>query len=501
MSTISEIIIDTKPQAPISKELYMQFMEPLGLTDGSVEAAWNFERGEWREDFVSTLKELSPGCIRWGGIFSGYYRWKEGVGPRDSRVPMRNYMWDGWEQNQIGTDELATLCRMVGAEPLLAVNFLGDGRPEYGPKGAARAAGPDEAAEWVSYCNDPDDPLRRRHGRNDPYGVKLWQVGNETSYRSTGFSCDETISHTREFSARMKERDPSIEIIGWGDRDVRDEEFWAPRVIEEVGSEIDMIAMHLMQMKPQQANTVLNGREYMKDRDAAWQELSAIYETAKSKVDRMLGYIRDSGSNLSLAITEGHLSLKPHNTSPLLSEWLSALFHARIMNLYERNADRIRIATLADFCGTRWLVNALMIPVPWTKDHSCYLMPAGRVMSLFGANRGDTLVDVSGAPDELDISASQSGGTTYLHVCNTSLSDRYDVTLSVNGRELQSGTVHEIAPGDLGLAIDQDHPRVFDPSISKIDPTPSTSGRRSTSHQWSFPPASVSVVVLESASK
>ena len=42
------IVIDPEPRFALSPYLYMQFMEPLGTTDGSVEAAWDSLRDRWR---------------------------------------------------------------------------------------------------------------------------------------------------------------------------------------------------------------------------------------------------------------------------------------------------------------------------------------------------------------------------------------------------------------------------------------------------------------------
>src|SRR5580765_8134017 len=74
------IIIDPKPLFDISPHLYMQFMEPLGVTDPSVEAAWDYERDDWRKDFVETTRDLAPGMMGFGGLVSRYYQWREGVG-------------------------------------------------------------------------------------------------------------------------------------------------------------------------------------------------------------------------------------------------------------------------------------------------------------------------------------------------------------------------------------------------------------------------------------
>src|ERR1700726_2096937 len=101
----SSIMVDPHPLFELSPYLYMQFMEPLGATDGSVEAAWDHLRDQWREDVVEITRELGPTMMRWGGIFADFYRWREGVGLRDARPSMLNPLWGGIESNQVGTDE------------------------------------------------------------------------------------------------------------------------------------------------------------------------------------------------------------------------------------------------------------------------------------------------------------------------------------------------------------------------------------------------------------
>ncbi|WP_210327167.1 hypothetical protein [Methylocystis sp. H4A] len=83
----------------------MQFMEPLGATDSSVEACWDYDADDWREDFVDAVCDLAPGAIRFGGLFSRYYKWREGIGPPVKRPPMRNYVWGGWETRKDPYDD------------------------------------------------------------------------------------------------------------------------------------------------------------------------------------------------------------------------------------------------------------------------------------------------------------------------------------------------------------------------------------------------------------
>jgi alpha-L-arabinofuranosidase len=118
----------------------MQFMELLGTTDGSVEAAWDHLRDRWRPDVISATRDLAPTMLRWGGIFVDFYRWREGVGPRSQRPPMINFCWGGMESNQVGTAEFVDFARQAGAEPLVCVNFESDGRRSFISLAPKRAA-------------------------------------------------------------------------------------------------------------------------------------------------------------------------------------------------------------------------------------------------------------------------------------------------------------------------------------------------------------------------
>ena len=53
------VLVDPKPLFELSPYLYMQFMEPLGATDGSVEAAWDHLRDQWRDDVVEVTDRKS----------------------------------------------------------------------------------------------------------------------------------------------------------------------------------------------------------------------------------------------------------------------------------------------------------------------------------------------------------------------------------------------------------------------------------------------------------
>jgi alpha-L-arabinofuranosidase len=476
------IVIDPQPLFEFSPSFYMQFMEPLGTTDGSVEAAWDYEVDDWRKDFVDLTRMLAPDVIRYGGLLSRYYKWREGVGPASERPWMRNYEWGGKETNRVGTAELVDLCERVGAAPLYCVNFLGDGVRAYAstPEGD-RTGSAEEAAEWVSYCNDPSHALRRAHGHPRPYDVKLWQIGNETSYGDATFARDRAIESTVEFARAMRARDARIRLIGWGDSG------WAGELTRRAGEHIDYVAVHMMQQRPLRADTVLDSLAYQRAPERAWEEL---HEMLGARVERKLlaleAQLEAAGASHPIAITEGHLSLAPRNINPLLSEWLVGAYYARQLNLYARHGARVRMCTVADFNGTRWTTNAVLHEMP---RGASYLLPAGAVMQLFKGHQGAHGVAVRSAPGGLDVSASRSGDEVLLHVANLSYVDSVPADFVVEGMAVAGGEVHEIAPQDPRASASSRDMRVFAPRVIRLTADPAM--------VWHFPARSVSAVRLQ----
>lgn len=478
----NSVVIDPKPLFDISPYLYMQFMEPLGATDASVEASWSYDADDWRRDFVDTSKDLAPDVVRFGGLFSRYYKWREGVGPVEKRPWMRNYVWGGKETNRVGTHEFVDYCRRIQAEPLYCVNFRSDGFQHYAHKPEGNRTGEaQEAAEWVSYANDPDHAERKAHGHVQPYAIKLWQLGNETSYGKGGFTKEQSIAATIEFAKAMRARDAKLQLIGWGDSG------WAADLTRQAGEHIDFVAIHMMNQSPLRKETVLNGFEYQRAPERAWGELMELaHERVEKKLLALEAELDGAKSKHPIAITEGHLSLRPNNTNPLLTEWLTGVYHARAFNLYQRHGARVKMATAADFNGTRWTTNALLLQVPGGVS---YLLPAGAVMRLFKRHNGQQGVTVKSAPASLDIAASRTNNKIYLHVANMDYSRSTEAAFAIEGLAVTSGKVMEIAPENPRQEISHLNPDVFKPRETALP--------GGEIIRWRFPARSVSAVELE----
>jgi alpha-L-arabinofuranosidase len=348
------------------------------------------------------------------------------------------------------------------------VNFVSDGRLYFAKmKEGDRTADAAEAADWVGYCNDPEDALRKSHGVAQPYVVRFWQLGNETSYGPGGFTREQSIEQTIRFAQAMRQRDRSIKLLGWGDTaSGRDSEPWAGELVRRAGEHIDYVAFHMMQQTPIRKNSVLNSLRYQSAPQEAWEELmEMVGGRIEKKLLLMEQALDAAGSKHPLAITEGHLSLAPRNVNPILSEWLTGVYTARAMNLYQRHGDRVKIATAADFCGNRWTTNALILQVP---GGISYLLPAGAVMRLFRKHNGSQAVAVKSTAAGLDVAASRHGERVFLHVASMEYARAVEVRLAVEGMAIDSVRVHEIAPENPRQAITESEPEAFKPKEREV---------------------------------
>ena len=472
--------IKTEKKWRVSPYLAMQFMEPLGSTDSSVDAGWDYLREEWHEGLLETVRSLAPGMVRWGGCFASYYHWREGVGPMAERKPMLNLCWDGMYSNHVGTKEFVGFCRAVNAEPLIVFNMESDGRMKwaYPREGEDRFGTAEEAAAWVRYCNDPDDALRNRHDPSGSYNVRWWQIGNETSYDKNGYSLQQAADATARFAKAALDADPNLSLIAWGDSG------WAPAMCEAAGENISHIAFHC-HYNSALPDSPLYDTEYRRYPARTWEHLMSVPAILDSKIREMKEQVAPYGKRL--AMTEGHFSLRGRNRCDVLSSWMAGAAYARNFNVITRHSDVLDIATLADFFGNRWQVNAILIPTPY-RTGKPYLQPVGQIMRLFGKYTGEWYAEAECGPGA-DAAAGIRGDRVFLRVVNTSMDASLPLTVTLDGTAPAGGmTIHEIAPEDVTAEVTPQNAGILDPVTRQVD------GNRAV-----LPPAAVAVIEIPMA--
>lgn len=155
---------------------------------------------------IKLYKEAAFKMAKWpGGNFVSGYDWYDGIGDRDKRPPRPQVMWGNRiEPNDVGIHEFLAFCRLLDAEPYLAINSgFGDARL---------------AAEEVEYCNGSADTrlgkLRAENGHPEPFKIRLWCIGNEMygPWQWGHMALNQYWDKHNEIVAAMKKVDPSIKV-------------------------------------------------------------------------------------------------------------------------------------------------------------------------------------------------------------------------------------------------------------------------------------------------
>ncbi|MGN6627950.1 MAG: alpha-N-arabinofuranosidase, partial [Tepidisphaeraceae bacterium] len=207
------LILDTQfAVAELDPRVFGGFAEHLGrcVYEGMYDPGSPLADADgFRTDVIDAIRKLRMPVMRYpGGNFVSCYDWRDGIGPREKRPAKIDYAWQSVESNQFGTDEFMTWCKKVGTQPMMAVN-LG-------------TAGAQDAAALLEYCN-LDTPtywaeLRRKNGAKQPYGVKLWCLGNEMDgpWQAGHVPAREYGIRANAAGRMMKGLDPSIETVACG---------------------------------------------------------------------------------------------------------------------------------------------------------------------------------------------------------------------------------------------------------------------------------------------
>ncbi|KAF1930173.1 glycoside hydrolase family 51 protein [Didymella exigua CBS 183.55] len=199
--------------AKINENIYGGFTEHMGrCIYGGIYDPGNplSDENGFRKDVIEAFQELKVPVVRYpGGNFVATYDWRDGIGPRDQRPVRPELAWTGTETNEFGTDEFMKWCEVVGTEPYLCLNF-GTGTLT-------------EALGWLEYCNGDRNSyyanLRRKNGREKPYNVKYWALGNELwgPWQVEQMTKEDYAKKAWQWAKALKLLDPTITLILCGE--------------------------------------------------------------------------------------------------------------------------------------------------------------------------------------------------------------------------------------------------------------------------------------------
>lgn len=279
----------------------------------------------WDPDVIRFVKKSKITMLRFpGGNFVSGYHWKDGAGPVDKRPMSRNPAWGGDEPNHVGTDDWLAFCALTGCEPLICIN-AGNGTPE-------------EAAQWVEYCNGGSDTeygrLRAQNGHPLPYNVKYWEVGNELwgDWQIGHCNKEEYAKRYTAFHDAMKAVDPSIMLIANGHEWLP----WNEPVLKENPKTVRSLSIHTLI-----GNAIPDGTDP-----------GTVYNSLMAYTNWYEGHLRAMGKQMTdvgiddpkIAITELQIFT---NKGGWPANWNQAevIFYAGILNSSIRTGDLVEIIT------------------------------------------------------------------------------------------------------------------------------------------------------------
>src|SRR5882724_5274495 len=337
----------SNPKTTINRHIYGHFSEHLGrcIYDGYwVADSMNVPRKDRiRLDIVDALKKIKVPNLRWpGGCFADEYHWRDGIGPRAQRPHMVNTNWGGVsEDNSFGTHEFLELCSLIGCEPYIAGN-VGSGTVE-------------EMAKWVEYLNSDAKStmtdLRRQNGRNEPWRVKFWGVGNESWGCGGNMTADFYADQYKRYAvyARNYKDAPLMKIAsGANSSDYN----WTETLMKNVGpGRMWGVTLHYYTIPSgswgkKGSATAFDEKEYFNTMKncLVMEELVTRHSTIMDKYD--------PAKRTALVVDEWGIwtDVEPGTNTHFLYQQNSlrdALIAGTTLNIFNNHCDRVRMANLA----------------------------------------------------------------------------------------------------------------------------------------------------------
>ena len=297
-------------------------------------------------DAVAMARDMHTPLVRFGGNFTSGYYWRDGIGPRDKRVNMLNSSWGIPEYNTFGTDEFLAFCRLIHAQPQVALN-LGSGTPE-------------EAAGWVRYI---DEHWSQHSGL-------LWELGNELwGNWNLGYPTrDQLAARTLAFSRAVRSVDPAAKLIATG-ADPDDFHDWNAIQLTNPPGAFDYLSTHFV---------VGTGEVELKNptpdfiNEAAFAlpvELARKLKDAQAQIDSTAGY----NGKAHIAFTEW-LWVNPRLGAPVFTNMGGAVLTGGFLNMLLRNSA---IVPISDMTGIMEFAGI------WKKRSQVFATPAYYVFKMY----------------------------------------------------------------------------------------------------------------------
>ena len=444
-----------QPGPVLNKNIYGQFMEHLGR--GIYEGVWVGEDSNipnqdgFRLDVLKALKDLKVPLLRWpGGCFADEYHWRDGIGPREERPRTVNSNWGGViEDNAFGTHEFFAFAELLGAETYVNGN-LGTGSPR-------------EMVEWLHYMTSEADTTlvreRKKNGRDKPFKVDYFAVGNESWGCGGNMTPDYYADLYKHYSAFLKAPEDNLPkfIASGGTNDQTD---WTQTLAEKIkpswSLRMNAISHHYYTIPTNNWETKGSATDFPKEEWFSALQQTLLIEDYIVENTAILDE-HDPEKKIGFYIDEwGTWYDVDKGTNPGFLYQQNSLRDAIIaglnIHIFNRHAERVQMTNIAQ------MVNVLQAMILTDKE-KMVLTPTYYAFQMHIPFQDATYLPISlsatpvykqGDASIPAISASAAkalDGNTYISIVNTQLEGAIEVTLEqvkqARGKVLSSDIMDE----------------------------------------------------------
>lgn len=382
----------------INKHIYGHFAEHLGrcVYDGFYVGEGNKEIANIngvRLDIIEALKKLKVPNLRWpGGCFADTYHWMDGIGDKSKRPKLVNVWWGGvTEDNSFGTHDFLNMCEQIGTEPYLAAN-VGSGTVK-------------ELADWIQYVNfsgvSPMSTLRQENGREKPWNVKYWGVGNEAWGCGGNMKAEHYANLYRQYATYMMDQTEKGKIFRIASGASSSDYNWTDVLMREIPIQlVDGLALHhysVIDWGNKGSATEFSELQYFTTMKRAleMEELVTRHSTIMDKYD--------PNKKVALVVDEwgGWYDVEKGTNPGFLYQqntMRDAMIAGVTLNIFNNHADRVRMANLAQ------TVNVLQAVV-LTKGNKLILTPTYHVMEMYNVHQDAKLLPINVSSDLYQLGA------------------------------------------------------------------------------------------------
>ncbi len=454
----------------IAPEIYGHFAEHLGRC--VYEGFWVGEYSDIpnvrgiRTDVVEALKKLNIPVLRWpGGCFADEYHWKDGIGPRDQRPKMVNTHWGMvTDDNAFGTHEFLDLCEMLGCEAYIAGN-VGSGTPE-------------EMQDWVEYMTFDGDSemanLRRKNGREKPWKIKYFGVGNE-NWGCGGSMTPEYYSDLyRQYQTYVRSY-PGNWVAkvacGPGGMDYN----WVEVILKKIGARMNAYGQHYYvrgtgNWTQKGSATNFDDKEWF----ALMENTLKIDEIIRRNKELLDKY--DPHGRIDLYVDEWGTwwDEEPGTKGGFLYQQNTlrdAVSAGIFLNEFNKHCDRVKMCNIAQ-------INNVLQAMILTKGKEMLLTPTYHVFEMYKAHQGAKLLpsdlvcngyEMNGAKlAALNVSASKdSSGSIHVTICNLDPDAPAELEFVLKGAKPVSITGRVLTAEAMNTHNTFENPNVIKPTALK----------------------------------